>query len=147
MQHCFATITKTWCLHRNALECAANLVDHQRCQCFTFDIFSNDDQLLARLHYLFEHRNQVAHVGYFARVQQDVAIINNCFHAVGVGDEIWRDVTLVETHSFNEVHFHAKGLALFNGDHSVFAHLVDGFRNHLADFFIGCRNGCHLSNL
>ena len=127
LQHCFATIAKAWCLHRNALKRATNFVDNKSCQCFAFNVFSNNDQLLAGLHHFFKHRNEVAHVGYFACVQQDVTVVHNGFHAVGVGDEIRRDVTLVETHSFNEVHFHAKGLAFFNGDNAVFAHLVDGF--------------------
>ena len=127
LQHRLATIAKTWGLDRHALECAANFVHHQRGECFTLNVFGDDDELFARLHHFFEHRQHVANCRNFGAEEQNIGVFDHCFHAISVGDEIWRDVTLIETHSLNEVHFDAEGLAFFHGDHTVFAHLVDSF--------------------
>ena len=55
--------------------------------------------------------------------------------------------TLVEAHALDEVHLHAEGLALFDGDDTVFADLVDGVGDHLTDLVIGGRDGCNLGDL
>ena len=59
------------------------------------------------------------------------------FHALGVGDEVGRDVALVEAHALDEVHLHAEGLRLLDGDDAVLADLVDGLGDHLADLGVG----------
>ena len=62
LQHCFTTVTETRSLNSNALECSANLVNNQSCKCFTFNVFSNDDQRASALHYFFKYWQHVAHV-------------------------------------------------------------------------------------
>jgi hypothetical protein len=52
-------------------------------------------------------------------------------------DEVRRDVALVEAHALDEVHLHAEGLALLDGDDAVLADLVDGVGDHLADLGVG----------
>ena len=64
-----------------------------------------------------------------------------------VGSEVGRDVALVKTHTFDEVHVHAEALALFNGYDAVLADLVDGVSNERANFGVGGGDGGHLSNL
>ena len=58
-----------------------------------------------------------------------------------------RDVALVEAHALDEVHLHAEGLALLDGDDAVLADLVDGLGDHLADLLVGGRDGGHLGDL
>ena len=92
------------------VERAADLVDHERGQRFAFDIFGDDHERLAGLHDLFEHRHEVTHGSDLGADEQDVGVVEHCFHAIGVGDEVGRDVALVEAHTFDEVHLHAEGL-------------------------------------
>ena len=64
-----------------------------------------------------------------------------------VGDEVWRQVALVELHTLNEVEVHAEGVRLFNGDNTVLANLVDRVGDDLANGFVSSRDGRDLSDL
>ena len=64
-----------------------------------------------------------------------------------VGDEVWRQVALVEAHALDEVHLHAEGGSFFDSDDAVFADLVDGLGYGLADVGVGRRNCRDLSDL
>ena len=79
--------------------------------------------------------------------EKEVWLIQNCFLPVCVSHEIGRYVSLVETHSFHEIHFQSKGLALFNGNDTVFTYFFDGLANVVTDFAICGRNSSNLSNL
>ena len=116
LQHRLATITEARGLHGDGAERATDLVYDERRECFAFDIFGDDEQRLAGLHDLLEHRHDVLH-GRDLRVHdQDVRILEYGFHALGVGDEVVRDVALVEAHTFGEFEFEAERVALFDGD-------------------------------
>ena len=69
------------------------------------------------------------------------------FHALGVGDEVGRDVALVEAHALDEVHLHAEGLRLLDGDDAVLADLVDGLGDDLADLGVGRGDAGDLGDL
>ena len=58
-----------------------------------------------------------------------------------------RDVALVEAHALDEVHLDAEGLALFDGDHTVLADLVDRLGDHGADLGVGRRDGGDVGDL
>ena len=79
--------------------------------------------------------------------EEDVGVLEDRLHALGVGDEVGRDVALVEAHALDQVHLHAEGLGLLDGDDAVLAHLVDGLGDHLADLGVGGRDGGHLGDL
>ncbi len=61
LQHRLAALTKARRLHRCRLEGATNLVDDQGRERFALDVFADDHQRAARLHDLFENRQQVTH--------------------------------------------------------------------------------------
>src|SRR6476469_8570770 len=61
-------------------------------------------------------------------------------HALGVGDEVRRDVALVEAHTLDEVELHPEGLALLDGDHAVLADLLERLGDHPADVRVGGRD-------
>ncbi len=105
------------------------------------------DERAARLHDLLEHRQQVAHRRDLRADEQDVRVLEDRLHALGVGDEVRRDVALVEAHALDEVHLHAEGLALLDGDDAVLADLVDRLGDHLADLLVGGRDGGDLGDL
>ena len=79
--------------------------------------------------------------------EEDVGVLEDGLHALGVGDEVRGDVALVEAHALDEVHLHAEGLGLLDGDDAVLAHLVDGLGDHLADLGVGGRDGGDLGDL
>jgi hypothetical protein len=81
------------------------------------------------------------------RHEQQVRIVERRLHALGVGDHVRRQVALVEAHALDEIHLHAEGLALFDGDDTVLADLVDRLGDHVADLLIGRRDRSHLGNL
>ena len=105
------------------------------------------DERAAALHDLLEHRQQVADRGDLRADEQDVGVVEDGLHALGVGDEVRRDVALVEAHALDEVDLHAEGLALLDGDDAVLADLVDGLGDHLADLLVGGRDGGDLGDL
>ena len=67
-------------------------------------------------------------------MDQDVGLFEDALHAVGVGDEVRREVAAVELHAFDQVQFGAHGLGLFDGDDAVLADLLHGLGDGLADF-------------
>ena len=52
------------------------------------------------------------------------------------GGEVGAEVALIELHAFDEVEGGFGALGFFNGDHAVFANLVHGVGQQLADFGI-----------
>ncbi len=66
---------------------------------------------------------------------------------LGVSDEVRREVTLVELHTFGELELDAKRVGLFNRDGAVLADLVNGVGDDFAYGGVGGRDSRHLSNL
>src|SRR3954470_9779961 len=147
LQHRLATLAEAGRLHRNRLEGAADLVDDECGQSLALDVFGDDHQRATALHDLLQHRQHVANRRDLRRDEQEVWVVERRLHALHVGGEVGGDVALVEAHALDEIHLHAEGLALLDSDDAVFADLVDGFRDHLADLVIGRRDRSDLSDL
>ena len=103
LQHRLATVTKAWGLDRNRTEGATDLVDYQCRKGFAFNIFGEDDQRLAALHDLLEDWQDVLDGRDLGVRDEDVGILKLGLHALWVGDEVRRDVTLVEAHTLGEL--------------------------------------------
>ena len=67
-------------------------------------------------------------------MDQDQRIVEFSDHLFGVGHEVRRKVTAVELHAFDDIEFGLERLGFFNGDHTVVADALHGFRDHRADF-------------
>ncbi len=147
LQHRLAALAEAGGLHRSRLERAADLVDDERGERLALDVLGDDHERASRLHDLLEHRQQVADRGDLRADEQEVRILEDGFHALGVGDEVRRDVALVEAHALDEVHLHAEGLALLDGDDAVLADLVDRLGDHLADLLVSGRDRRDLGDL
>ncbi len=147
LEHGLAALTEARCLDGNGAEGAADLVDDQGGEGFAFQVLSDDHEGLASLHDLLEHRHEVTHCGDLPADEEDVGVLEGGLHALGVGGEVGGDVALVEAHSFNEVHVHAEGVGLLNGDDTVLAHLVDGVGDQGANLAVGSRDGGNLGDL
>src|ERR687886_739334 len=63
------------------------------------DVLGDDQERLARLDHLLEHRQQVADRADLLVRDQDVGVLEGRLHPVLVGDHVRRDVALVELHA------------------------------------------------
>ena len=115
------------------LQRAAQLVDDQGGQRFAFDVLSDDEQRLAALGDLLEQREQILHRADFLFVDQDVGVLQRHFHALGIGDEVRREIAAVELHAFDDFELRLEGLGLFDGDDAVLADLLHGLGDDVAD--------------
>src|SRR6266850_1199561 len=147
LQHCLATIAETRRLYGDGLQRAAQLVDHQGGQGFAFHVLSDDQQRTAGLGYLLQQRKQVLHGADLLFVDQDVGILEHGLHALGVSDEVGREVAAIELHTLDHFELRLHGAGLFYGDHAVFADLLHGFGNDAADGLVVVgADGAHLGN-
>src|SRR5436190_10037522 len=140
LQHRLAAVAEARCLDRDALERAADLVDDQRREGLAVDILADDDELLAALHDLLEDGEQVLHGADLAVDEEDVGLVDDGFHPLRVGDEVRRDVALVEAHAFDELELEAEGVGLLDGDDAFLADLVYGLGDHVADGLVAGRD-------
>ena len=146
-EHRLAALAEARGLDGHRVERAADLVDHEGGEGLALDVLGDDQQRLAALHDLLEHREQVLDRGDLAVDEQDVGVLEDRFLALGVGDEVRREVALVELHALGELELHAEGVRLLDGDHAVLADLVDGVGEDLADGGVGGGDGGDLGDL
>ena len=147
LQHRLAAVAEAGGLHRGAAERAADLVHDERGERLALDVLGEHEHRLAGLHDLLEHRQQVLHRARSSVRDEDVGVLQDRLHALGVGDEVRRDVALVEPHALDELELHAEGVRLLDGDDAVLADLVDGLGDLLADLGVGRRDGADVGDL
>src|SRR6185312_11030029 len=132
-QHRLATIAETWGLDRSDLQSAADLVDDQRRQSLAFNILGDNQQRLAALYDRLEDRQQRLEIAELLFVDQQVGVLQFDAHLLGIGDEIWREVTAIELHAFDYIQFGVGGLGFFDGNDAFIADLFHRLGDHLAD--------------
>ena len=147
LQHRLATIAEPGGFHGGDVDRAPNSVDDQGGQSLAVDVLSDDDERLAGLHDLLEHRHEVADSRDLRADQQHVGVLQRGLHTFGVGHEVGGDVALVEPHTLGELEIHAEGVGFLDGDDAVLAHLVDGIGDQLADLAVVGRDGRDLGDL
>src|SRR6266571_1758955 len=146
-QHLFTPIAKARRLHRRALQCTTQFVDHQRGQGFALNILRDDHQRLAHLGDLLEDGQEVTHVADLFLVQQNVGILQVRFHALGISHKVRRQIATVELHALDDVQRGIHALGLFHRDDTVFANFLHRFGNQVTNgrVIVG-RNGTHLGD-
>ena len=82
---------------------------------------------------LLQQRQQVGDARDLALHEQDVGVLEDGLHALGVGDEVGRDVALVELHALGEVELERGAVRLLDRDDAVLADLVERLGDELAD--------------
>ena len=75
-------------------------------------------------------------------MDQYVSGLKAALHVLGVSHEVRRKVSFVELHSLNNVESGFDTLGFFNGDGSVFANLVHGLGDDVADLSIPVSGDC-----
>ena len=132
-EHRLAAIAEARRLDRGGLQRAAQLVDDERRQRFTFDVFRDDEQRAAEARHLLEHRQQILHRADLLLVDQDDRVLEHDFHALGIGHEVGRQVAAVELHAFDDLERGLERPRFFDRDHAVLADLVHRVGDDLAD--------------
>ncbi len=80
-------------------------------------------------------------------MDQDVGLVDDRFHRLGVGDEVGGDVAPVELHALDVLGLELQALALLDGDDAVLADLVHHLGDQLADLAVLGRDGGHVGDL
>jgi len=148
LQHGLAPFTEPGGLHGSRRERATDLVDDQGGESLALDVLGEDQHGLAGLHDLLENREQVVDRADLLVCDQDERIIEDCFLAIRIRDEVGRVVALVELHAFRELELEPEGLAFFDGDHAILADPIECVGDDLADrrVVVG-RDRCHVGDL
>ena len=141
LQHRLAAVTEARGLDGDGLEGAADLVDDQGGQRLALDVLGDDQQRLAGLDDLLQQRQQILDRRHLRRHEQDVRILEDRFLTLGVGDEVTRDVALVEAHALGQLELQAEGVGLLDGDDTLVADLVHGLGDQLTDLGVAGRDG------
>ena len=82
---------------------------------------------------LLEDGQQILHRADLLLVDQDVRILEGGFHALGVGDEVRRQVAAVELHALDDVERRLEALRLLDRDDAFLADLVHRLGDDVAD--------------
>jgi len=141
LQHPLAAVAEAGRLDGDGGEGAAELVDHDRRERLALDVLGHDQQRLAGLDHLLEDREQILDGPDLLVGDQDVGVLEDGLHALGVGDHVRRQVALVELHALRELELEAEGLALLDVDDAVLADLLDRVGDHVADLAFTRRDG------
>ena len=135
-QHFLAPIAKAGRLDGEHADRALELVDDQRGERLTVDVFGDEEQRLAQLDGLLERRQELLDARDLLVGDQDGRVLENGLHAIGIGHEVGRDVAPVELHALGVLGLEAQRLALLDGDDAVLADLVHHLGDDVADLGI-----------
>src|SRR6202035_2409297 len=135
-EHGLATLAEARSLYCHNLEATAQLVDDERGKRLALNILGYDDERFRGLHYGFQKGKQFLKAGKLLLVDQDVGIIHLGAHLFGIGDEVRRDVTAIELHSFDNFEFCLQGFRFFDRDHALVANFLHRIGEKLADLSI-----------
>ena len=147
LQDRLAAIAESGSLHSARGKGAADAIDDEGRQGLAIDVLGDDEQRLAGLRSLLEHGQELGHAGHLALHEQDAGIFEDGLHALGVRDEVRRDVALVELHALGELQAHLGDAGLLDGDHTVLADLVECIGNERADLGVLGGDGGDLGDL
>ena len=97
-------------------------------------------------HFL-QNMQDILHSTDFLVVNQDIWILQLNFHFFAVGNEIRRDITTVELHTFYHIYCCIGTFCFFNSNNPFFTHFAHSSSNQLANFCIAVgRNSSNLLN-
>src|SRR6266566_4078253 len=147
-QHLLAAVAEARRLHGTHLQRAAQLVDHQGRQRLTLHVLRDDEQRPTGLCHLLEDGEQVLHGRDLLVVDQDVGVLEDRLHLLGIGDEIGRQVAAIELHPLDRLERGLEALRLLDRDHAILADLLHRLGDQVADLLVVVRgDGADLSDL
>ncbi len=101
----------------------------------------------AGLEHLLQQREQLLDAADLLVHERDVRLLEDRLHALLVGDEVRRDVALVELHALDELELHAERVRLLHRHDPVLADLVERLGEHVADRWVGRRDRGHVGDV
>ena len=147
-EHGLAAIAEAGSLDGGNLEGAAELVHHERRERFAFDVFRDDRGAACRSSRPSRAAEAVLQARDLLLVDEDVRVLEDGFHRLGVGHEVRGEVAFVELHAFDDVERGLDRLGFFDGDRAVLADLVHRVGDDFADRRVPVGgNGRDLSDL
>lgn len=129
-----SVVTECGGLNGGDLETSSKFIEDQSGQSFTFNVVNDEDQRSVLLGDEFEDVQDRLEVGELLVADEDISVFEFSLLGLGVGDEIRRDISSVESETFNEFDFVVKGLTVLDGDGSVFTDSVHEFSDEVTDF-------------
>ena len=114
----------------------ADGVDDDRGERLALEVLGHDQQRLARLHDLLQQREEVLDGADLVAVQQDVGVLQHGLHRLRVGDEVGREVALVELQALGDLQLGGEGRGLLDGDDAVLADPLHGLADEVADLLV-----------
>src|SRR5471030_530884 len=133
VEHGLAAVAETRRFDSAHVQRSSQLVDHQRCQGFAFQLFSDDQQRLAYARNLLQQRQDILHAADLLFVDEDVRILEHALHPLGIGDEVRRKISAVELHALHGHKLRNHGFGFFDRDHAVLADLLHGIGYDVAN--------------
>src|SRR5271166_5577088 len=115
-EHLLAPIPEAWRPDRDALKSAAELVYCQRGQCLTIEVLGNSQQGLSRGNHLFQQRDEILHHADLLVGDKDRSVFQYRFHLFSIGDEVRRQITVVEGKPLHDLELCLCGLGFFKRD-------------------------------
>ena len=100
---------------------AGDTVNNDWC-CFSVDVLCNDEQWTSALRSLLQAWEQILHGRNLLVINQDVRTLQFCFHLFAIGNEVWREVTAIELHSFHGFYIRFRSFCFFHGNHTFVAY-------------------------
>ena len=81
-------------------------------------------------------------------MNENKSVVELSFHTLWARHEVWREVSTVELHTFNNLKGCLKALSLFNGDNTLFSYLLHRLSDDSTDLAIRVRgDSSNLSDL
>jgi len=136
LEHGLAPIAETGRLDGGGVQRPAELVDHERRQGLALHVLGDDQQGLAGLGDLLEHRENVLHRGNLLLVDQNVGVLEDDLHPLRIRDEVGREVAAVELHAFDDLEGRVQALRLLDRDDAVLTDLLHRLADDRADGFV-----------
>src|ERR1700716_1547758 len=82
---------------------------------------------------LLEKREQVLHVADLLFVDEDVGILEDALHALGVAHEIGGEIAAIELHAVHGLQHGGHGLRFLDRDHAILADFLHGVGDDVSD--------------
>ena len=121
-----AVVTEARGLDCCDLELATELVENADSKSLALNVLSNDEEGTALLLGGLESGDDVLNSGDLLLGKKDQRVLELDLGALGVGDEVGRDVAAVELHSLGNLELILDGLALLDCDDTLLADLLHG---------------------
>ena len=102
---------------------------------------------MAILEHSLQQRQNILHSADFLICNQNLSIIQNSFHLIGVRYHIGRNVATIKLHALNHLTGGLSGLGLLNGNHAVSGYLFHSLSNQFANHLVCSGNSCHTGDI